>query len=77
MVAGAALLPSAILAPLVHSAGLALAAACLVLFGHAVWIANLMTLPADLFSPDQVGTVSGLSGTGGAVGGILANLITG
>ena len=77
MACGAALLPSAILAPLLPSAGLALAATCLVLFGHAIWVANLMTLPTDLFPSSQVGTVSGFSGMGGAIGGMLASLITG
>ena len=77
MAAGAALLPSAILAPLAPSAGLALTATCLVLFGHAIWIANLMTLPTDLFPSRQVGTVSGFSGMGGAIGGMLASLVTG
>jgi ACS family hexuronate transporter-like MFS transporter len=36
-----------------------------------------MTLPTDLFPKNQVGTVSGLAGMGGAVGGMLANLATG
>jgi ACS family hexuronate transporter-like MFS transporter len=74
---GAALLPTAILAPLVPSAGLAIAATSIVVFGHAVWVANLLTLPADLFSSTEVGTASGFSGMAGSVGGILANLGTG
>ena len=77
LAAGAALLPTAILAPLVPSAGLAIAATSIVVFGHAVWVANLLTLPADLFSSAEVGTASGFSGMAGSVGGILANLGTG
>lgn len=77
MAAGAALLPSAIFAPLVGSASTAIAMTCFVVLGHAIWVANLLTLPADLFPSSQVGTVTGLSGMGGAVGGILANLLTG
>jgi len=77
LAAGAALLPTAILAPLVPSAGLAIAATSVVVFGHAVWVANLLTLPADLFSSTEVGTASGFSGMAGSVGGILANLGTG
>ena len=77
MAAGAALLPTAIFAPLVGSASTAIAITCCVVMGHAIWVANLLTLPADLFPGSRVGTVTGLSGMGGAVGGILANLLTG
>jgi MFS transporter, ACS family, hexuronate transporter len=77
MLAGACLMPAAIAAPLVPSAQAAIAAICVVTFGHAIWIANLLTLPADLFPRNQVGTVTGFSGMAGSVGGILANLATG
>jgi ACS family hexuronate transporter-like MFS transporter len=40
-------------------------------------VANLQTLPTDLFRGPEVGTATGFSGMGGAVGGILANLGTG
>jgi len=74
MLAGACLLPTAIIAPRVPAAHLALAAMCLVMFGHAVWITNLLTLPTDLFRGGEVGTATGISGTGGSIGGILATL---
>jgi ACS family hexuronate transporter-like MFS transporter len=77
MTIGAALLPSAILAPLVPSAALAIAAMCVVVFGHAIWVTNLMTLPTDLFSSNKVATAAGLSGMGGAIAGALANWFTG
>ncbi len=77
MTIGAAFLPAAILAPFVHTSGLAIAAMCLVVFGHAIWISNLMTLPADLFPPSAVAMAAGLSGMGGAIGGALANWYTG
>jgi ACS family hexuronate transporter-like MFS transporter len=77
MTAGVAFLPVAILAPLVPSSGMAIAAMCLVVFGHAIWVANLMTLPADLFPPGVVATAAGFSGMGGAIGGALANWYTG
>lgn len=77
MTAGACLMPAAILAPLAPSAPFAVAAMCLVVFGHAVWVAILLTLPTDLFHGGEVGTATGFSGAGGAVGGILANLATG
>jgi ACS family hexuronate transporter-like MFS transporter len=74
---GALMLPAAIAAPLVPNAASALAAICLVTFGHAVWISNLLTLPTDLFPGQEIGTATGFSGMGGAIGGILANLGTG
>ena len=77
MLVGACLMPTAILAPMAPTASLAIAAMCLVMFGHAVWIANLLTLPTDLFQPGEVGTATGFSGTGGSIGGILATLAIG
>jgi ACS family hexuronate transporter-like MFS transporter len=77
MLLGAAFLPSAIFAPLVPEAWMALGATCMVVFGHALWVANLQTLPTDLYAGREVGTVTGFSGMGGAIGGILANLGTG
>jgi ACS family hexuronate transporter-like MFS transporter len=77
MALGAAMLPAAIFAPLVPTPELAIAAMCFVTFGHSLWVANLQTLPTDLFRGPEVGTATGFSGMGGAVGGILANLGTG
>jgi len=77
MYLGAAVLPIAILAPHMPSAGLAIAASCAVTLGHAFWVSNLQALPADVFKPNEVATASGFTGMGGAVGGMLANLGTG
>ena len=77
MALGAAFMPVAILAPLAPEAWMAIAATCSVTFGHAFWVANIQTLPTDLFAPHEVGTTMGFSGTGGAIGGALANLGTG
>jgi ACS family hexuronate transporter-like MFS transporter len=77
MAAGAAVLPVAIAAPFLPSAALAIAATCAITFGHGIWVANLQTIPTDLFPPGEVGTVTGFSGMGGALGGALANLGTG
>jgi len=77
MALGAAVLPIAMAAPFVPTAALAIAATCAITFGHGVWVANLQTIPTDLFHPSEVGTVTGFSGMGGAVGGALANLGTG
>ena len=77
MAVGASLLPVAVLVPLVPSAALAIAATSVAVLGHAIWVANLLTLPADIFPQSEVGTAAGLSGMGGAIGGALANLVTG
>jgi ACS family hexuronate transporter-like MFS transporter len=77
MALGAAALPIAIAAPFVPNAALAIAATCAITFGHGIWVANLQTIPTDLFDQSEVGTVTGFSGMGGAVGGALANLGTG
>jgi ACS family hexuronate transporter-like MFS transporter len=77
MLWGGCLLPVAIAAPFVPNAGLAIACVCFVTVGHAFWIANLQALPADLFPAAEVGTVSGFTGSGGAIGGAIASLGTG
>jgi len=74
---GAILMPLSIFAPFVSEAWMAVGLTCVITFAHALWVSNLLTLPTDLFPGFQVGTASGLSGMGGAVGGILANLGTG
>jgi ACS family hexuronate transporter-like MFS transporter len=77
MLLGAAVMPAAIFAPIVPSAWMAIGATCFVTFGHAFWVANLQALPTDLFPGQEVATSTGFSGSGGAVGGVLATLGTG
>jgi ACS family hexuronate transporter-like MFS transporter len=77
MLIGSAFLPVAILAPLVPEAWMAIAATCFATFGHGFWVSNLQALPTDLFPGQEMGTASGFSGMGGAIGGVLANLGTG
>jgi len=77
MLAGACVMPAAVFAPLVPEVWMAIAATCFVTFGHALFVANLQTLPADLFRGREIGTATGFSGMGGAIGGILANMGTG
>lgn len=77
MFAGAAAMPVAILAPFVPTAALAIGATCFVTFGHGMWVANLQTIPTDIFKSEEIGTVTGFSGSGGALGGMLAQLGTG
>jgi ACS family hexuronate transporter-like MFS transporter len=77
MAIGAACLPVAIAAPHVPTAALAIGATCFLTLGHGFWVANLQTLPTDLFPGYEVGTVSGFSGMGGSLVGMIANLGTG
>jgi len=77
MLAGACIMPAALFAPFVPEAWMVIAAITLMAVGHSLWVANLQTLPADLFPSAEVGTVTGFTGMGGAVGGMLANLGTG
>ena len=44
---------------------------------HQAYSANLMTLPSDLFPRAAVGTVVGIGGTAGAVGGMLMSTYSG
>jgi ACS family hexuronate transporter-like MFS transporter len=77
MLLGACCMPVAIFAPLVPEVWMAIAATCFATFGHAFWVSNIQTLPTDLFKGSEIGTATGFSGMGGAVGGMLANLGTG
>lgn len=77
MLLGACCTPAALVAPFVPTAAFAIAATCFITFGHAFFVANIQTLPTDLFDAGEVGTATGFSGMGGAVGGILANMGTG
>ncbi len=77
MLIGAICLPVVIAAPHVPTAALAIAATCFLTVGHGFWVANLQTLPTDLFPGYEVGTVSGFSGMGGSLVGMLASLGTG
>jgi len=44
---------------------------------HQAWSANLMTLPSDMFPRVAVGTVVGIGGTAGAIGGMLMSKYNG
>jgi ACS family hexuronate transporter-like MFS transporter len=45
--------------------------------GHQGWSANIFTLPSDMFPKRTVGSVVGIGGFGGAVGGMLIATFTG
>ena len=74
---GAFLTPFSILCIFVSSPGLAIALMSILMFAHGFWITNYMTLIGDLFPVRIVGSIVGVSGSAGGVGGILSSLIIG
>jgi len=72
----AALMPSVILIPHVPVSW-AIALFCLAYFGQQSWSTLVMVLPADLFPQNVVGSVAGLVGFGGAMGGIVFGEVAG
>ncbi len=74
---GASIMPIAMAAPFVPTAALAIGATCFITLGHGLWVANLQTIPTDIYRGPEIGTVSGFSGSGGAIGGMIAQLGTG
>jgi ACS family hexuronate transporter-like MFS transporter len=46
-------------------------------FAHQSWASSMLTLPADLFSGKTVASVTGITGSGAGVGGILATFAIG
>jgi ACS family hexuronate transporter-like MFS transporter len=72
----AALMPFVILIPRVP-VSFAIALFCLAYFGQQSWSTLVMVLPADLFPQSVVGSVAGLVGFGGAMGGIAFGELVG
>ena len=72
----AALMPFVILIPHVDVSW-AIALFCLAYFGQQSWSTLIMVLPADLFPQEMVGSVAGLVGFGGAMGGIVFGQLAG
>jgi ACS family hexuronate transporter-like MFS transporter len=68
--ASAALMPFVILIPHV-AVSWAITVFCLAYFGQQSWSTLVMVLPTDLFPQNVVGSVAGLVGFGGAMGGIV------
>lgn len=76
LVSAVCMLPG-IPAVLTGSSTLAIALISVTTFAYCSWASNLLTLPADLFPRSVVASVSGMSGTGAALGGMAFTLITG
>jgi ACS family hexuronate transporter-like MFS transporter len=77
MISGAALMLLGIPAFRAQNKFMAVAWICIVLFGYSSWAANILSLGTDLFASDEVARVTGISGTAGAIGGMIFTLVTG
>jgi len=75
--ASAALMPWVMLVPQLHSVGWVICLFSLAFFGQQSWSTLVMILPTDLISRQAVGTLAGLVGFGGAMGGVLLGQVVG
>ncbi|MCG6954791.1 MAG: MFS transporter [Gemmatimonadetes bacterium] len=73
----AAFMPWVWLVPSLHSLGLVIVIFSLAFFGQQSWSTLVMILPTDLIPKRGVGTVAGLVGMGGALGGVVLGQIAG
>jgi len=73
----AACMPAAIWAVLTDEFWLALSLISLATSAHQAWSANIFTLASDMFPRTLVGSVVGLAGMAGAIGGMFMTLIAG
>lgn len=69
--------PLSILSILAHNAALAVCLMSILMFAHGFWITNYITMTGDLFPEHTVGTVVGICGSAGGIGGILSTLAVG
>jgi ACS family hexuronate transporter-like MFS transporter len=72
----AAVMPAVMLVPQVP-VSFALVLFSVVFFGQQSWSGLIMTVPADVFPLNSVGSVAGLIGFGGAVGGATFGVVAG
>lgn len=72
----ALLMPAVMLVPHV-GVGVAMLLFSVAFFAQQSWSGLIMTIPADVFPLSAVGTVSGLVGLGGSLGGALFGLVAG
>src|SRR5579875_47123 len=64
-------------APYIHHLWIVVSLVGLATAAHQGWSANLFTLPSDMFPKAAVGSVIGIGGMAGAIGGVLLQLATG
>jgi MFS transporter, ACS family, hexuronate transporter len=72
-----AVMPSLLLIPYIESNTWVIVPFIIGYFGQQAWSTLVMTLPADIFPRRAVGSVAGLVGFGGAIGGIVFNKLAG
>lgn len=77
LLAAALLTPVSIMAVFVQRVETAILLMSVLMFAHGLWITNYMTMIGDLFPSRDVGTVVGLTGTAGGIGGFLSSLVIG
>ncbi len=70
-------MPISIYAAWAQQSWLAIALISLALAGHQGWSANIFTTATDMFPSTVAGSVVGLGGTAGAIGGMLMTLVAG
>ncbi len=75
--ASAALMPWVMLVPQMHSVGWVIFIFSLAFFGQQSWSTLVMILPTDMIPKRAVGTLAGLVGFGGAMGGVLLGQVVG
>ena len=61
----------------VSSVNVAVALMAVFMFAHGFWITNYITSISDMFGQKATSTVVGLSGTAGAISGLLLNPLMG
>ena len=64
-------------APYIHHLWVVVGLVGLATAAHQGWSANLFTLPSDMFPKAAVGSVIGIGGMAGALGGVLLQVATG
>jgi ACS family hexuronate transporter-like MFS transporter len=77
MLTGMILMATGVVAAAPVDVSISMAAICVAVFGFGLWAPNMMSLCADAFPRDRVGSVTGLSGIGAGVGGMAYTLFTG
>jgi ACS family hexuronate transporter-like MFS transporter len=75
--ASAALMPWVMLVPQLHSVGWVIFIFSLAFFGQQSWSTLVMILPTDMIPKRAVGTLAGLVGLGGAMGGVVLGQVVG
>ncbi len=75
--ASAALMPWVMLVPQLHSVGWVIFIFSLAFFGQQSWSTLVMILPTDMIPKRAVGTLAGLVGLGGAMGGVVFGQLVG